>query len=225
LLQLLIQLGVVTLIFSLVQKHLTKNPDRWNLSGAGGGLRLDLKTEKNVSLPLERGTPQVSRFDSVSIIVASGVALVWLTGVQKAPFLILGPAAAFLRLAPVWYQFYFPIVLLTVAEIVRAVINLFRPDWTRFRAVFNIGMHCAGLALVYFLIKAGRWVVAVDSTADGGSQYAHAAEIVNQWIRYSLVLTVAFVCLMLVLRVIRLVRSLRQQRGTPYIGTAAKSGN
>jgi len=225
LLQLLIQLGVVTLIFSLVQRHLTKNPDRWDLSGARGGLRLDLKTEKNVSLRLERGTPQVSRFDSVSIIVASVVALVWLTEVQKAPFLILGPAAAFLKLAPIWYQVYFPIVLLTVAEIVRAVINLFRPDWTRFRSVFSIGMHCAGLALIYFLLKGGSWVVPVDSTADGGSQYAHAAGIVNQWIRYSLVLTAAFVCVMLVLRIIRLVRALRRQTGTPNVGAAAKAGN
>lgn len=40
LLQLFIQLGVVTLIFSLIEKHLTKNPDRWNLSGKCGGVQL-----------------------------------------------------------------------------------------------------------------------------------------------------------------------------------------
>src|ERR1700757_3721186 len=38
LLQLFIQLGVVTLIFSLVERHLTKNPDRWDLNGMPGGL-------------------------------------------------------------------------------------------------------------------------------------------------------------------------------------------
>jgi hypothetical protein len=38
----------------------------------------------------------------VSIIIASTVALVWMTGVQTYPFLILDPAAAFLKLAPIW---------------------------------------------------------------------------------------------------------------------------
>src|SRR2546429_9264091 len=46
LLQLFIQLGAVTLIFSLIERHLTKNPDRWDLSGTCGGLRLDLKNGK-----------------------------------------------------------------------------------------------------------------------------------------------------------------------------------
>ncbi|PYT89991.1 MAG: hypothetical protein DMG41_05960 [Acidobacteria bacterium] len=55
LLQLFIQLGAVTLIFSLIERHLTKNPDRWDLSGTCGGLRLDLKNGKNSSLPIERG--------------------------------------------------------------------------------------------------------------------------------------------------------------------------
>src|SRR5262245_28537663 len=45
LLQLFIQLGVVTLIFSLIEKHLTKHPDRWNLSGKCGAFQLDVKIE------------------------------------------------------------------------------------------------------------------------------------------------------------------------------------
>ena len=141
LLQLLIQLGVVTLIFSLIERHLTKNPDRWDLSGTCGGLRLDVKMEKNITLRIDR-SQWMSRFESASIIIASTIALVWLTGVQRYPFLIFGPAAAFLKLAPIWYQVYFPIVLLTVAEIVRATINLVRPDWTLFRAVYSLFVHC-----------------------------------------------------------------------------------
>src|SRR5215472_8046501 len=38
LLQLFIQAGVVTLIFALIERHLTKHPDRCNLSGVRGGL-------------------------------------------------------------------------------------------------------------------------------------------------------------------------------------------
>ena len=221
LLQLFIQLGVVTLIFSLVERHLAKNPDRWDLSGAGGSLRLDVKIERNNIRP-RIGRPQISRFESVSIIIASTVALIWMTEVQSYPFLILGPAATFLKLAPIWYQVYFPIVLLTVAEIVRAIINLVRPDWTRFRAVYSVLVHSGGLAVVYFLIMAGSWVAAASSAATG---YARAAEIVNRSIYYALLMAGIFSAAMLVVRVARLIRQLRSGARSPGVGAPAKEGN
>ena len=224
LLQLFIQLGVVTLIFSLIDKHLTKHPDQWNLGGRCGGVQLDVGTGRDVSLTIER-SQQISRFESVSIIVACTVALVWMTGVQSYPFLILGPAAAFLKLAPIWYQVYFPIVLLTVAEIVRATINLVRPDWTLFRAVYSLFVHCGGLAVVYFLIRAGSWVTAADSAAGGASGYAHAVQIVNQWIYYALVVTAIFSAVIFVFKIVRLLRQPRQDAGSPRLGEPAKEGN
>jgi hypothetical protein len=220
LLQLFIQLGVVTLIFSLVERHLTKNPDRWDLSGMRGGRPLDLKLERY--MPLERNTQQVSRFESVSIIIASTVALIWMTEVQSYPFLILGPAATFLKLAPIWYQVYFPIVLLTVAEIVRAVINLVRPDWTRFRAFFSVLVHSGGLAVVYLLIKAGSWVTAAGSAA---GEYARAVEIVNRSIYYGLLFAGIFSAVTLVVRVTRLIRQVRGQAGSHSVGAPAKEEN
>jgi hypothetical protein len=120
-----------------------------------------------------------------------------MTEVQSYQFLILGPAAAFLKLAPIWYQVYFPIVLLTVMEIVRATINLVGPDWTLFRAVYGVLVHCGGLAILYALIRADRWVTATESAAG----YAHAAQTVNQWIYYGLLVTAIFSAVMLIVRV------------------------
>lgn len=222
LLQLFIQTTAVTLFFSLAERHLTKHPDRWDLGGVRGGLRLDLKFEKSISLQLE-GPQRISRFESVSIIIASAVALVWLTGVQSYPFLILGPAATFLKLAPIWYQMWFPIVLLTAVEIVRAIINLVRPDWTRFRAIVSVIVHGGGLAVVYFLIKAGSWVTAVDSAQ--GHPSAHAMEIVNQVVYYCLWGTAALSAAMLVARVARLIRPPRKDAVSTRVGEPAKEGN
>ena len=212
----------MTLFFSLAERHLTKHPDRWDLSGVRGGLRLDLKFEKSISLQVE-GPQRISRFESVSIIIASAVALVWLTEVQSYPFLILGPAATFLKLTPIWYRMYFPIVLLTVVEIVRAMINLVRPDWTRFRAIVSVIVHGGGLAVVYFLIKAGSWVTAVDSAQ--GHPSARAMEIVNQVVYYCLWGTAALSAAMLVARVARLIRQPREDAGSPRVGEPAKEGN
>ena len=221
LLQFLIQLGVVTLIFSLIERHLTKHPDRWNLSGKCGGVQLDVGRGRNVSLPIEP-RQQISRFESVSIIIASAVALVWMTEVQNYPFLILGPAAAFLKLAPIWYQMYFPIVLLTVAEIVRATINLVRPDWTLFRAVYSVFVHCGGLAVVYFLIRAGGWVTAADSAPGRPSGYVHVAQIVNQLIYYGLLVSAILSAAMFVFKVARLLRQPRQTAGATRVAEPAK---
>lgn len=224
LLQLFIQLGAVTLIFSLIERHLTKHPDRWNLSGTCGGLRLDLKIGKNMSLPIERGQ-WISRFESVSIIIACTVALVWITGVQSYPFLILGPAASFLKLAPIWYEVYFPIVLLTAAEIVRAAINLVRPDWTLFRAVYSLFAHCGGLVVVYYVIKAGSWVAAGGPAAEHASEYAGAVKTVNQWIYFCLLLAAGFSAVMLVVKIARFIRRPRNVAGPASVGAPAKEGN
>jgi len=225
LLQLFIQLGIVTLIFSLVEKHLSKHPDRWDLGGFCGGLRIGLKVQKNIDVQIPVGTPNVSRFESVSIIVASGVALAWITEVQRYPFLILGPAAAFLKLAPIWYQVYFSIVLLTVAEIVRAIINLVRPDWTRFRAVYRLILHSGGLVVVYFLIKAGSWVEGTGSSVNRSPDYAQTVAIVNQCFYYLLIGAAIFSSVMLVVRTAALIRQLRRPGDATQMNAAAKQGN
>jgi len=205
LLQLFIQLSVVTLIFTLIERHLAEHPDRWNLGGTCGTLRLDTKVAENMPVPFE-GKRKIARLESVSIIIASAVALVWMTGVRTYPFLILGPAASFLKLAPVWYQAYFPIVLLTVAEIVRAVINLVEPDWVLFRHVYGLFVHAGGLLVVYYLIRGGVWLI----PESGGP--TSALQVLNQVIYGVLIVTAATSGTTLAVRSVKLVRKIRGRR-------------
>lgn len=225
LLQLFIQLGLVTLIFALVERNLTKHPDRWHVKGMGGKFWLDLNIERDIQPRIESNMREVSRFESVSIIVACAVALGWMTEVQHFPILILGPAAAFLKLAPIWYQIYFPIAALTAAEIVRASINLVRPDWVRFRAYYGVLVQAAGLVLVYFLIKAGSWVEATNSGPSGAVNYARTVEIINQCFLYALVATAVFSGVIVLIRVMRLVRQPHEHNGSASVGARAKERN
>lgn len=212
LLQMFIQLSIVTLIFSLIQKHLNNHPDKWSLGGIGG-VHLDLKIEKKIHLRTGVDN-QVSRFESLSIIVASAVALVWLAEVQRHPFLIFGPAAYFLKLAPIWYQVYPAIVLLTFIGMARAAINLFRPDWTRFRAISQILIETAGSGIVFLLLKAGTWVVLAEPTASHATDYSRALAIVNQCIFYGLMVGAVISVTQVALTVVRLVRSRRNSPAT-----------
>jgi hypothetical protein len=216
LLQLFIQLSVVTLIFTMIERNLTKNPDRWDLNRMGGGLRFDLKMETKVSLEIEP-KPRISRLESVSIIIASTVALVWLTGLRSYPFLILGPAALFLKLAPIWYHVYFPIIALIAAEIVRAVINLVRPDWVLFRQIYGLFVHAGGLLVVYYLIRGGTWVM-----AEQAGEYTRAVEVINQVIYYVLMVTAAWSAVMLVTRIVRMLRGPRNRTGSQKVEAAAE---
>jgi hypothetical protein len=130
-----------------------------------------------------------------------------------------------LKLTPIWYQVYFPIVLLTVAEIVRASINLVRPDWVRFRGIVRVILHGGGLAVVYFLIKAGSWVTLADSLERAGGNSARTLEIINQCFFYLLVAAAIFSAAMLVLRITQLIRQPRGQSRSGNVGATAKEGN
>src|SRR5580704_122132 len=63
-LQFFIQFGVVTLIFSLVEKHLTKHPDRWHIKGMGGKFRLDLNIERDFQVRMGQACMGQARMGS-----------------------------------------------------------------------------------------------------------------------------------------------------------------
>lgn len=118
--QLAIQFAIITAVFVGVDRQLARHPDRW-----------DPQKSARTFYPRvadEAGKQRVSRIDSFSRLIALAVSVVWLRAVQQNPFLILGPAAAFLKLAPVWHELYVPVVLLAFAGMAQAAINLIRPD-------------------------------------------------------------------------------------------------
>ena len=103
LLQLVIQFGIVTLVFSIADKHLTNHPDRW-----------DPRKPQQLTYPgflvgrPSKNAQRVSRLESISQIIASAVFLGWLRAAQKSPFLIFGPAATFSGLRPCGIRFTHP---------------------------------------------------------------------------------------------------------------------
>jgi hypothetical protein len=129
---------------------------------------------------LETGPPRISRFESISQFVALGVSIVWLRVVRHSPFMILGPATAFVKPAPLWHQFYLPVVLLALAGMLQAGINLFRPDCVRLRSVFRIGSAIGWLLIWFFLFKAGTWVVLADMPGAPVESYRRTVAILNQ---------------------------------------------
>jgi len=111
--QILIQFGVVTIIFAAMDKQFAKHPDRWDPR------RPNYPYYVNLALERSKETQYVPRLESISQLIALSISVVWLRAMQESSFLILGPAAAFLKVAPIWHRIYFPLVLVRNPWMVR----------------------------------------------------------------------------------------------------------
>ncbi len=182
-LQILIQLTAVTAIFAFVENRFSRYPHDWNQQDFENNLQAAIREriQKNL-LPKKQ---EVSRFDSIAVLVATSVALLWFQSLWAKPFLVFGPAASWIAFAPVWHRIYVPVVLIMLAVVVRACVNIAQPDWVRFRDVMAVILNVAGLAVIYVLIFAGTWVIpASNASADPSAR--HIASAVNQWIPFGL---------------------------------------
>src|SRR5215813_8634058 len=181
LLQLFVQLVAVTIIFVLVEKHLSRQPQEWDAKEFEKTLETSIRDRIDKKIQLQMR--EVSRFDSISVLIASGVALLWIQSLWAKPFLIFGPAAWVITFAPVWHTIYLPIVAIMIASIFRAAINIAHPDWVHFRDVAAFILDAASLTVIYILMFAHTWVVPVASlAADRSAQ--HFAAAVNRWAPY-----------------------------------------
>jgi hypothetical protein len=203
---LLIQFAVITAIFTAMEQYAAKYPDRWDV---GRGTPLQLRGMDEVAGAAAR----ISRSSSFSQIVGLAVSIVWLRAIQTHPFLIFGPAAAFMRLAPVWFQVYPAVVFIYMVLMVQAAINFARPDWVRLPHVARAMTSVMWLVLYWFLFRAGTWVVA---TSDASPGYQRGIAIANQ---------VIFFCLIgaVVITVGMLVNALRRAFGGVAGGGARKA--
>lgn len=213
--QFLIQFSVISVIFSFADRHIQKYPDKWSAArpdAAQFGIDLAMQIERDVTKGVgESMKPKaVSRFESISIIVASVAALAWLGAIRSNPFLIFGPAAHFLALGPGATQAYPVIIVLTIVGMIRAFVNLSRPDWTRFRDLARIAMDSASVGMLLVLLRGGALVVAkTPGTGDV------AASFINQSIFMALGVSAIVITILTVVNLVKfIVREIKSRKFT-----------
>jgi hypothetical protein len=205
--QLLIQFGIVTLIFAAMDRHLAKNPDRWDPRKPG--------QMGYPQMAVAQDGPRVPRMESASQLIALSISIIWIRALQESPFWILGPAAAFLKLAPVLHQLYPPVAVLAILGMVQAGINLVRPDWIRVRSAGHVILSAGMFVIWFLLLRAGNWIIPVTSAGSPSDGYHRSIAIINQCFFYSLLLAVA-------ISGFKLLRDLRRlMRGTSVNGATA----
>lgn len=132
--------GWVTLVFALLDLNLPRL-----LEHAWADM-------KGLSLPPAESKGR--RWTLVAEIIGGTVFLFWFLAIPQAPFLVFGPAAAFLALAPIWDQLYAPIAVMWLASLAVLWAVLLRPDWARVRTIGRFVSDGLSLVLAAILLNA-----------------------------------------------------------------------
>lgn len=112
-------------------------------------------------------------------VVAGWLGLVWLLLVPHYPFLLLGPGSAYVnampyRFAPVWWAFYWCIVVLATGDLLWRTIDLLQDRWQGPHRAQRLMKNILGLApLLIVLAAPGHALVVLKNPAD----IAHAAAL------------------------------------------------
>lgn len=211
-----ISAGIITLLFAVLERTQAK-------------LHLFEKWEV-VSLPAvaKKDQPQ-SKAHTVFEIVFSIIGLLWLLAVPHYPFLILGPAAAFLQPAPIWHNFYLPMVILSAMQLTYQVVSLLRPQWQWFPAAARLLTTVLTILLLDLILSAANvpgagWhsFVLLSNTVQNTTQANHVdvthlnrvVSIVNVSILLSLLGSWLGFCIAGIVQTWELLRKLRKQPTT-----------
>jgi hypothetical protein len=207
--------GVITLVFAILER--TQALANINCKWDPGSLP-----------PLERPERKTSLFQTVCELGFHVFAVVWLLLLPHHPFLVFGPAAAFLAPGPIWSTFYAPIVLLAVAAVIRSVVILVRPHWKAFPLVSQIVQAILILIVLNYMIDAaGRaihpgwhpFVMIADSVRETEkyAQLIKVAAVINVSALIWLLCTWVGVSIGAAVHLWELLKYLRKQRGASQL--------
>ena len=164
---------------------------------------------------------RMSRFDSLIECLASAFALIWLLSIPQAPFLVLGPAAAFLGFAPIWSTVYVPMVLMTIATIALSAVNFLKPFWTPARSYARLAISSVSIGAMAALLNAREWlVIRPGAIAPDGAPLAKVAEIANRAMEIGIVVALIITAIQIASEL----RRLNTRRNSPSAASPSALG-
>ena len=110
---------------------------------------------------------EVPRWQSLWGFLAWVLLSVWWALIPAVPALLVGTAAAYIRVAAAWDTFYWPTLLLLLAGVVQRAVNYARPDWNWLLPVTRLGINTVALALVYPMSRAYPYFAAFAGDPSG----------------------------------------------------------
>jgi hypothetical protein len=116
-------IGAVTVVFAVLEYVQAKSAflERWDPA----------------KLPAVRDTRRIPRGASTLEIVANTVFCGWWVAAMRSPLIVNLPTLQ-VSFAPIWTVFFWSLLIVAIANIALAAVNLLRPYWTTRRAVMRL---------------------------------------------------------------------------------------
>lgn len=177
-------IGVITIIGAMIERG-------WIKTGEFGQWKVS-------DLPYvapRKGWFRTTRFEALSEVVFMTLFALWWAGVidfpgSRGPFGLDGDMQ--MTLAPILTQLHTPILLLAIGQALSGLILVIRPAWIRPRAVAEILLSIAGIALAYALWR-GMPLVTFTGPASVAESVATLRVMVDNIILASAVIS-AVIC-------------------------------
>ena len=202
---LFIAAGIITLVFAIVERTHTI-------------AQVECKWDPMKLPPVRKEERKPSLVTIVCQLAFAWFGLVWLLLLPHYPVLILGPAAAFMKAAPMWHRFYLPMVLLGVVAILWPAITLAKPQWKWFPPLAELLQAFFSLILLSFILSAagqapggnGHPFLILTDAAANSAQSIRVAAIVNVSILISLICAWVGLSIAFIVHAWQLLRSIRK---------------
>ncbi len=202
---LFINAAVITLVFVILERSGARLPEKYAQRAAMGP-----DWTQSVVSPLH--SPLDAQFDkqkkpktyaqAVIELIFEWIALVWLLLVPHYPFLLMGPGAAYLKvapyqLAPVWWTFYWCIVTLNAVDIAWHMMNLLQGRWQGPHPVQHLVKSAFGLVpLLVIMAAPGRELIELKNPLD--AKHGAGLSQINYGLYHAFEVIAAIVILQLV---------------------------
>lgn len=170
--------AVVTLVFAVIERSGAKIPEKFAAGAAiGNDWQQGIKSPFDAQLD-DRKKPRTYA-NAVTEVIFESIGLVWLLLVPHYPYLLMGPGAAYLKavpyqLAPMWWTFYWCIIVLNIVELAWNFVDLSQDKWQGPRRAQHLVKKVLGfIPLLVVLAAPGRVLVELRNPADA----THAATL------------------------------------------------
>ncbi len=205
---LFIAAGIITLVFAIFER-------------TSAHLGAECKWDPLKLPPVRKHDRKPSPLKAVCELGFNIFGLIWLLLLPHYPFLILGPAAAFLKATPLLHTFYVPFVLLGLVALARSGIMLARPQWAWFPLLSQLVHSVLTLVVLNYMIQAvsnvpGAYPFVVSQYAVRDSpKYFKLVAIVNVSILISVAATWLGLCIAAIAQTWQFLRYLRKRASAP----------
>lgn len=199
-----IQFGIVTAIFIAADRRFASDPDRWDPFTVGSvDPGLDDRSLDGIATHLiGSAKPNTVPYSTSMLDLA-------VTAITLACSLAIGlpDSAGPMTAGPSWANLYVPVNILLAVALVGPIVTLLRPTWTQFRVAARALFDGVFLVLLAISLAIGQWIVVADP-ATATPRLVDVVGLINAAVAISIVVTMAFAAVSLVLEL----RRLRQMR-------------